>query len=241
VTVVAVGKATRLLRFLNDEKAYRAEVLLGFATDSADLEGKVLATADVQDLNRDDVERVLPAFTGPIRQRPPFTYAVHLDGKRLYEYARRGEHLPESAIPEREVVISGLKLLSFTPGSRATLRLDITCSAGTYIRSLAVDIGRSLGVPACLSFLLRTRAGVATSQEAQTLEELTLGARWLSLDHHLGHLPSRVLTPEEVTDVRHGRTVVGQGSGFVRLLDEQGALVAMGEARAAILQPVLVF
>lgn len=240
VVVVAVGKATRLLRFLNDEKAYRAEVLLGVATNSGDLEGTVLAAQDAGALSRPAVEQVLPEFTGRIRQRPPLTSAVHLDGKRLYEYARRGQEIPESSIPEREVLIAGLDLLSFTPGERGVVRLDVTCSAGTYIRSLAIDIGRRLGVPACLAFLLRTRAGHARVHEAQTLEELAQAPRWLSLDHHLAHIPAHVLTPEEVVDIRHGRRVACELGGFVRLLDEARVLVAVGEGLGTVVQPVLV-
>jgi tRNA pseudouridine55 synthase len=241
VMLVAVGKATRLLRFLDDKKAYIAEVVMGLGTDSGDLEGALIATADASALTVREVLDVLPAFSGLIRQKPPLTSAVHVNGKRLYEYAHRGETLDEALIPEREVLVSRLEMREFLPGPRATIRLEIDCSAGTYIRSLAMDLGARLGLPAVLSFLLRTRAGGAISQESQTLEELAVGVRWLSLDIHLAHLPARILEPSEVADVGHGRTVGGEYTGFVRLLDPTRKLVAVGEGHAGVVQPVVVF
>ena len=242
VTTVAVGKATRLLGYLHDDKAYRAEVVFGIATDTVDYEGTIISEADTSGLTREAVEVALAAFRGPIVQRPPMTSAVHFQGKRLYELARAGIELPEADIPTRSVVVHELSLLAFEPGARAIARLDVTCSAGTYIRSIAADLGASLGLPACLAFLLRTRAGDCGLAAAQTLEELVdHGPRWLPLDSWLGHLGQVHLTPDQLVDIGHGRRVEGQATDVVRLHGPDGAFVALAEPRDGRLQPLLVF
>lgn len=242
VTTVAVGKATRLLGYLNDDKRYRAEVVFGFATDTVDHEGQVIAEADASGLTREALEAALVAFRGPIVQRPPMASAVHFQGRRLYELARAGIALAEDQIPTRSVVVRELTLLEFEPGARAIARLDVTCSAGTYIRSIAADVGAALGLPACLSFLLRTQAGDCGLAQAQTLEELAAdGPRWLPLDGWLGHLARVELDEAGVVDIGHGRRVDGEAAGVVRLHGPDGAFVALAEPRDGRLQPLLVF
>lgn len=240
VTTVAVGKATRLLQYLRDDKAYRAEFVFGLATDTVDYEGRIIAEADASGLTREAVEGALGPFRGRITQRPPMASAVHVQGKRLYELARAGVTLEEAAIPTREVTVHELRLVGFVPGERAIVRLDVVCSAGTYVRSLGVDLGNALGLPACLAFLLRTAAGDLGLAEAQTLEELREAPRWLPLDAWLGHLPALTLTAAGVADIRQGKRVEGPAEGLVRLHDADGALVALAEPREGRLQPLLV-
>ncbi len=240
VTTVAVGKATRLLQYLRDDKAYRAEVVFGFATDTVDFEGQVIAEADASGLAADAVEAALAAFRGRITQRPPMASAVHFQGKRLYELARAGVTLAEEQIPTREVTVRSLQLVEFVPGPRALARLDVVCSAGTYVRSLAVDLGAALGLPACLAFLLRTQAGDCALADAQTLEEVKLAPRWMPIDAWLGHLPVVTLDQAGVADIGHGRRVDGHAEGVVRLNGPDGALVALAEPREGRLQPLLV-
>lgn len=240
VTTVAVGKATRLLQYLRDDKAYRAEVVFGYATDTVDFEGQVIAEADASGLTAAALEAALPAFRGPITQRPPMASAVHVQGKRLYELARAGVTLAAEEIPTREVTVHALRLVEFVPGPRAIARLDVVCSAGTYVRSLAVDLGATLGLPACLAFLLRTAAGDCALAEAQTLEELAAAPRWMPMDAWLGHLPVVTLDAGGVADVGHGRRVAGTAEGVVRLHGPDGALVALAEPREGRLQPLLV-
>jgi tRNA pseudouridine55 synthase len=237
---VAVGKATRLLGYLRDDKAYRAVVRFGLATDSGDAEGQVIARADASALTREALLAALPAFRGEITQRPPMTSAVHVDGKRLYELARQGVTLAQEAIPTRQVTIHRLELVDL---AGATARLDVHCSAGTYIRSLAVDLGAKLGLPACLAFLLRTAAGDCRLDVAQTLEELAAGPRWMPESAWLGHLPAQPLTAEEVAEIRFGRRIpaVSPFVDTVRLHGPDGQLVGLATPVGAQLQPALVF
>lgn len=244
VMAVAVGKATRLLGYLQHDKAYWAEVTFGFATDSADAEGAVIAEADASALTSAAIEAALPGFRGPVRQRPPMASAVHVGGKRLYELHRAGVTLETEQIPEREVTIHRLELSEFIPGERAVARLWVTCSAGTYIRSLAVDLGAALGLPACLTFLLRTQAGDCHLGEAQTLEELAEGPRFLPIERWLAHLPAVTLDPRGVEDIGFGRQVPSSApfaaGTTVRLNGPEGRLLALATPRGERLQPVLV-
>ncbi|MDB5097666.1 MAG: tRNA pseudouridine 55 synthase [Cyanobacteria bacterium RYN_339] len=240
VMTVAVGKATRLLGYLRDDKAYRAVVRFGLATDSADAEGKVTARADASGLTADALAAALPAFRGEITQRPPMTSAVHVDGKRLYELARAGVTLPDEAIPTRQVTIHRLELVDL---AGPTARLDVHCSAGTYIRSLAVDLGATLGLPACLEFLLRTAAGDCKLAAAQTLEELAEAPCWMPEDAWLGHLALQVIDEHEISEIGFGRRIAAQQAyeQAVRLRGPDGRLVALATLAGSQLQPVLVF
>lgn len=245
VMTIAVGKATRLLGYLHDTKAYLAEVTFGMATSTVDAEGAVIATADASGLSREAVEAALPGFRGLITQRPPMTSAVHVQGKRLYELARAGVTLAEDEIPTREVTLHDLELWDFTPGETARARLFVRCSAGTYIRSLAVDLGAALGQPACLSFLLRTEAGDCRLETAQTLEELAEeGPRYMPMDLWLGHLPAQALDDHGVSEIRFGRRIgadpAARQAETVRLHGPDGALVALAKPAGQQLQPILV-
>ncbi len=148
-----LGEATKLSRWLSgDAKRYRARVRLGVATDTLDADGEVVARADVPELDEASVERILQEFRGRIEQVPPMFSAVHHHGQRLYELARQGVEVERKV---RQVEIFALELLRL--GSDF-LELDVTCSAGTYIRSLAHDIGDGLGTKAHLAALQRTEA-----------------------------------------------------------------------------------
>ncbi|HEY9721326.1 MAG TPA: tRNA pseudouridine(55) synthase TruB [Oscillatoriaceae cyanobacterium] len=241
VMAVAVGKATRLLPYLQTDKRYTAEVAFGVATDSLDAEGQVVARADASALTREALEQALVPFRGAITQRPPMTSAVHVGGKRLYELARAGVALAEHEIPTREVAIHDLRLLDFTPGPRAVARLAIACSAGTYIRSLAADLGAALGLPASLAFLLRDGAGTLAIADSQTLDELAASPNFLPESQWLGHLPAHTLDVQGLEDIRHGRRVPGAYTAeTVRLHAPDGTLVALARPVDQLLQPVLV-
>lgn len=206
VMAVAVGKATRALGYLQDDKRYRAEALLGVATDTLDAEGALTARTDASGVTRAALEAARAAFAGRVRQRPPLTSAVQVGGKRLYAYAHRGEALPEEAIPEREVTIHALEIVDFAPGETARLRFDVHCSAGTYVRTLAADWAAAVGHGAHLSFLLRTASGRLALPAAQTLEELAAsGPAWVSWDEALPHLEAVSGTPEIREALAYGR------------------------------------
>ena len=170
VLPVAVGRATRLIEYLEHaDKSYRAELTLGVATDSGDTSGTVLERLDAFDMpERERVEGVLARFRGDIVQVPPAHSAIKIGGRRAYELVRAGQAVE---IPERHVTIHALTLAGFDASKRRLL-LDAHCSRGTYIRTLCIDIGRALGLPAVMSFLVRTCVGAFTLGDAWTLEEL---------------------------------------------------------------------
>ena len=172
VLPVAVGRATRLIEYLEHaDKSYRAELVLGIATDSGDTSGTVLEQLDVSSFSmpsRETVEAALEKFRGEITQVPPAHSAIKIGGRRAYELVREGKTVE---IPERHVTIHALDLARYEAEKRRLL-LDVTCSRGTYIRTLCIDIGRALGLPAVMTFLVRTRVGDFSLAEAMTLEEL---------------------------------------------------------------------
>lgn len=175
VLPVAVGKATRLIEYLSDAgKSYRAEILLGYETDSGDDTGKVLnKDLDFIMPDKETVLKALEEFKGEITQVPPAHSAIKINGHRACDLLRRGI---EVEIPSRQVVIHKLELLGIKDdrncGGTANILIDADCSKGTYIRSLCADIGAKLGIPATMSFLVRTRVGDFPLEKAYSIEEI---------------------------------------------------------------------
>lgn len=167
VLPVFIGNATRLLEYAaTDIKHYRAEGIFGICTDTGDDSGNVLDTKPVPDITATELEEVLQRFRGKILQVPPMYSALKVNGKKLYEYARQGIEIDRSA---RAIEIFRLELIRFYP---PYFCLDITCSKGTYVRTLLEDIASSAGTCACMTFLLRTKAGDFCIEESHTLEEI---------------------------------------------------------------------
>ena len=191
---IAVGKATRLIEYLElTDKTYRAEIKLGIATDSGDDTGRILTSqADWLDFDLSDLQEVLAQFTGKIRQTPPAHSAIKINGQKACDLLRSGRTVE---MPSREVTIYRLDLLAHT---HDMLRIDTDCSKGTYIRSLCQDIGKALGVPATMAFLLRRRVGDFTLDKALTLEELAeAGAKaLLPAEDFLGSMQRFDLNPQ---------------------------------------------
>lgn len=197
VLPVAVGAATRLIEYLERaDKSYRAIMRLGAATDSGDDTGALVesVTGDFAMPSRDDVERVLQDFTGDIVQTPSVYSAIKIDGKRACDLARAGKDVD---MPMRHIHISELALIEWRAETRE-LVLDVTCSKGTYIRTLCVDIGRALRLPATMEFLLRRRVGAFELAAAATLEQLAAAGAdcLLPVAPYLAHLPHYNLAPE---------------------------------------------
>lgn len=167
VLPICIGKATRLIEYLNDDKAYIGTVQLGKSTTTYDLEGE---TVDVSDKTPtlEEIENELNNFRGDIEQLPPIYSAIKVNGKKLYEYARKGE---EVEIKPRSVNISELKILNYDQENRI-LELYIKCSKGTYIRSIAHDLGKNLGCFGHLIKLIRVKAGDFEVNESVKLEDL---------------------------------------------------------------------
>ena len=241
VLPICLGAATRLSPYLMDgDKEYVAGVRLGVETTTFDLEGEVVARREVPALQIGEVERHLEAFTGLIVQRPPAFSALRSQGERLYERARRGEVVE---VPPRTVEVRAIEVLRFAP---PFLELRVTCGKGTYLRSLASDLGRALGCGACLEALRRTLvgrlelrhavtpAGLAELAEAGSLESIVI-----SPADALGHLPAARLSRSGVARLRHGQVVGPEevveslpsaDGGPLRVLDLDGRLVAIGQA-----------
>src|SRR4051812_1450221 len=176
VLVVALGRATRLLPWLPLEpKGYLARIRFGAATDTLDATGTVTATAPADHVDEAAVKAGLAAMVGPAMQVPPMVSAIKVGGERLYAKARRGEKIERAPRP---VVLHALELLELEAGASGPEALvDVTCSGGTYVRSIADDLGRALGSAAHLADLRRTRVGAFTAKDAAALDALEAGGR----------------------------------------------------------------
>lgn len=205
VLPVAVGKACRLLRFLDGRKVYRAEILLGRQTTTDDLEGEAIRQSD--DLPPASViSESLPEFVGQLLQVPPLYSAVHVGGKRLYQMAREGKTPDE--IPVRSVFVERIEELAYEP---PVLTVRIACGAGTYIRSIARDLGDKLGVGGCLQALLREQAGPFRIEHSIDIDELEQAVREDRLKSILTSPPDALTLPSvSVDSERAGRLIHGQ-------------------------------
>ena len=169
VLPIAVGKATRLLQFLPEPKAYRARIRLGVTTTTDDLEGEVVNSAASINLATSQIIDGLNSFVGTIEQVPPIYSAIKKDGKKLYEYARKGQDV---AIEPRTVTISQIELLNIDRTDFSEIEVDIHCSPGTYIRAIARDLGKKLGVGGTLAKLIRTQSCRMQLDDSITFEEI---------------------------------------------------------------------
>ncbi|HSA06641.1 MAG TPA: tRNA pseudouridine(55) synthase TruB [Candidatus Gastranaerophilales bacterium] len=171
VLPMCIGKATRIIEYLDTSKSYRAYILLGVETDTYDMEGEILKKQPIIP-DKEQIESCLQEFKGEITQIPPIYSAVHYKGKRLYEYARKNIEITD--IPERKVTINDIKLLSIEKmdSENPALVVDIDCSGGTYIRSIASDLGKKLGYGCCLENLTRTGSGNFRIEDSLTLEQV---------------------------------------------------------------------
>ncbi|WP_295099745.1 tRNA pseudouridine(55) synthase TruB [Selenomonas sp.] len=193
VLPIAVGQSARLIEYLElADKTYRAEVKLGFATDSGDDTGEIIESkTDFVPPTAEQIEAALKKFTGRITQVPPAHSAIKINGRRACDLIREGKSVE---IPSREVMIHRLELLA----QRAdTILIDTDCSKGTYIRSLCADIGAALGIPATMAFLVRRRVGDFCLEDALTLEEFQEQGINALLDpsNFLSHLERYDLNP----------------------------------------------
>jgi tRNA pseudouridine55 synthase len=237
--LVLSGRATRLARYLSGlDKRYLARVQFGTTSTTDDPEGDLEATGGRAD--EADVRAALPALTGRIEQVPPASSAVHVDGVRAYERFRRGEAV---VVPTRQVEVHGLELRRFDAGAQ-TADVAVHCGAGTYVRSLARDLGVALGCGAHLSALRRTRVGAFAVEDARTVASVRAegldGPWWRPPIEALGHLPVRRLTAEERVEVRHGRTVELKGEADAVRCVADGVLVAVARPTGGRLRPELV-
>ena len=167
VLPICIGKATRLIEYLDDDKAYIGTVQLGKSTSTYDTEGEIVKTSDKK-ISKEEIEIALQQFRGKIQQLPPIYSAIKVNGKKLYEYARKGEDVE---IKPRDVEIFKLEIVDFDEENQ-TVDLHIECSKGTYIRSIANDLGNVLGCYGHLIKLVRTKAGKFELANSFKLDEL---------------------------------------------------------------------
>ena len=223
VLPIALGPATRLLPYLPGEKTYRGVIQLGTRSSSDDLQGEILETLPWPELSDQDCLEALAPFQGTIQQHPPQVSAVHVDGERAHARARRGESMD---LPARTVTIERLDLLDWDPRS-GRLWIEVHCTAGTYIRALARDLGETLGCGGCLATLTRTQALGFHLAQAHPLPESdgnTDLPEPLSPLTALQTLPKRTLTVSETIDWRCGRRL-GQGESLETSLKDGDAVV----------------
>lgn len=200
VLPIAIGKATRLLQYLPEGKAYRAIIRFGIQTTTDDLAGEIVYSEPVPSLTIEQIRAVLPEFIGEVLQTPPMYSAIQVNGQRLYKLAREGKVVE---VPTRTVSIAEIEILNWTPGDFPELEVQIACGGGTYIRSIAHDLGVRLGTQGVLAFLERNASCGLQLAESITLEELERQQQASTFepilaDQGLAHLPTVTLGDAEL-------------------------------------------
>lgn len=227
VLPICIGKATRLIEYLEDDKAYLATVQLGANTDTYDIDGQITETFDKK-ATREEVEKSLNDFRGEIEQLPPIYSAIKVNGKKLYEYARKGE---EVEITPRRVIIKQLELKTFDMEKQEAV-LEVKCSKGTYIRSLAYDLGKKLGTGAHLSALTRTQAGRFTLDNTITLQKLVFDEvkKYLINPIEILSLKQLEATEAELAKIKNGVSLIKENcpDNELLLLTHENNICAIG-------------
>jgi tRNA pseudouridine55 synthase len=247
--VVALGRATRLLRFVQDAaKTYEAVAMFGVATDSLDADGAILSREEMA-VDEEELRAVARRFIGTIAQVPPMVSAIKVEGRRLYQLARAGLEVERTARP---VEIHALDIEEVSPGMYPEVTFRVTCGSGTYVRVLADDMARALGGRAHLVSLRRTSSGPHRVEEAWTIPDLESAAAEARLDEAvlspargLSHLAAVTVDEATAAAVRTGAPFaagpLAAASGWCRVLDAAGGLLAVyrGDGRRAAAEVVM--
>ncbi|MDD9957341.1 MAG: tRNA pseudouridine(55) synthase TruB [Gammaproteobacteria bacterium] len=229
VLPLCLGEATKVSQFLLDsDKRYRTKIKLGERTDSGDSAGEIIASCTDFSVSQPDLEKALNAFKGEIEQLPPMYSALKVDGVPLYKMARKGLEVERE---KRKVTIDEISLLEFADN---IVELDIACSKGTYIRTIADDLGQALGCGAHIIELRRTQAGVFSEKdciEFETLKKLreesgleAIDSMLIPMDQAISELPEVILPSITASHVKKGQAVIVRhlpGEGLVRLYEEE--------------------
>ena len=242
VLPICIGKATRLIEYLKDDKAYIGTVQLGSSTTTYDTEGEIVKTSS-ETASIGDIESALKCFRGEIEQIPPIYSAIKVNGKKLYEYARKGEKVK---IEPRKVAINELRILNYNQETRQ-LELLIDCSKGTYIRSIANDLGEKLGIYGHLIKLVRIKAGDFRLENAVKLDDLSTPEQVeKNLIYPLSCLieyPKYELNPKELEKISHGMSI--QPKNFytqgVVILTHNDKLIAVANSNESGIKCIKVF
>ncbi|MFD6507819.1 MULTISPECIES: tRNA pseudouridine(55) synthase TruB [Bacillus] len=241
VLPICVGRATKIAQFLTSEtKTYEGEVTLGFSTTTEDASGEVVEKQDVNRvITRKEVEEVLAELTGTIEQMPPMFSAVKVNGKKLYEYARAGQEVER---PVRTITIHEFVLLDereVFEGENISFRFRVTCSKGTYVRTLAVMIGEKLGFPSHMSHLVRTASGEFLLEDCISFEEIeenvqngTVESSFISIDEALSKFPKMVVDEKQAEKIKNGmflKNELGTTAPFITVFDKNDRCLAIYE------------
>lgn len=243
VLVLGFNNGTRLLQYITDgDKSYTATIVLGASTTTDDHEGEITSTADASKVSDEDIKRILATMVGEIMQRPTNVSAIKVDGKRAYDRARSGEKFE---LPARKVTISQLDVLNIRHKEATTLvDIAVTCSAGTYIRAIARDLGAELKVGGHLNVLRRIRVAGFTLDQAIGVDQLKGGnVKTLDLaDVARATFPVRELDLEEVNELSFGRPLSSNPSDeLFAALSPDNRLIALLKNAADKAKPVAVF
>ena len=245
VLPIALGKATRLLQYLPGEKAYQATVRLGIQTTTDDLEGEIITSVPCPGLDLEKIKTVLSQFIGKIEQIPPSYSAIQVDGKRLYDLARKGEKVE---VPVRTVEISQIQVLDWRDGDFPELDLAISCGSGTYIRAIARDLGTILNTGGTLSALIRTESSSFQLQTSLSFTDLATRIengtfQPISPDAPLQHLKSLNLPAESAKRWCQGQKISLNLDipDFVRVYETQTNFLGIGKLTNDLLVPQMVF
>jgi len=246
VLLVGLGRVTRLLRFLQEtDKEYRGEVVFGVATSTLDAAGEVLDRRPLP-VTREQVVAAAQQFVGDIDQVPPMVSAIKIGGKRLHELARAGEEVDRAP---RRVHIERVDVEDFVPGAYPVATVHVVCGSGTYIRSLAADLGTALGGLAHLGSLRRLRVGAFSEADARDLETVAAAPddALCSPREAMRALEPFLVDADQARAVGHGMTfpvtvadTVGLGAGPFAVVGPDGDLLAVYERRGAALRPAVV-
>ena len=244
VLPIAVGKATRLIEYMQEEgKIYEGEITLGISTTTEDASGEVVEVTPVSpDLSQEMVDQAMAAFVGQIVQIPPMYSAVKVDGRKLYEYARAGQEVER---PKRTIEISSFERTSplVAEGDLVRFTFRVKCGKGTYVRTLSVDLGAKLGYASHMSKLERTGFAGLTLDDALTLAEISdlVEKEDFSflrpLELGIGDLPTVELTSEQVTEVSFGRRISLETDVDLLAAFHQDKLIAILERRDDLYKP----
>ncbi len=231
VLPVCIGSATKMADMLTlSDKSYIAELVLGRTTDTQDADGKVLTECEVN-CSEEEIRCAVNSFVGEIEQVPPMYSAIKQNGKKLYELARQGIEVERKP---RKVTINSINILEIS-GER--VKIDVSCSKGTYIRTLCEDIGKKLGVGAYMNTLRRTRTGQFTIEESHTLSEIKelkenggIESIIIPADRMFAEYPSVMLNPKQVKSVTNGVAMTyreGQEGQTYRVYDNENKFLCI--------------
>lgn len=242
ILLACVGKTTKIARFLTEyDKEYEAVIKLGVTTDTYDQEGKITQTKDHSKITEEQVREVVKSFTGEIWQIPPLFSAIKQKGRKLYQYARSGKEVERK---KRKVFIKDIQVLEI---KLPYVKLKVNCSKGTYIRSLANDLGKRLGCGAYLFSLCRTRVGpfgLKDSLDLEAIEKIRnedkIGDSLISTEKALAHIPSVVVKDSFAKRIKEGPNLFSSSvlspekefdkDEMICIKNNQGEIIAIGKA-----------